>query len=179
MNDASLTQSEEVRDHAYDPKRHPALFDGVLSRRVLAFLFDSVMILAIMAAMSVLIFILGVLTFSLAWGLYAILFPMVALPYIMVSLGGHRAATPGMRLMGLEMRLWYGARPYSLLAMMHSLIFWFSLAIPLVFLVGLFTKRGQLLHDLVLGTVVLDRDALRDLEKDYSLHKDQASHLYG
>jgi len=170
MNDASLTHGEEVREHAFDPKQHPALFDGVLSRRFLAFLFDAVMILALMAVMSVVIFILGVLTLSLAWGLYAILFPMVAIPYVMFTLGSYKAATPGMRLMGLEMRLWYGARPYSLLAMMHSLIFWFSLVIPFVYVIGLFTKRGQFLHDLVLGTVLLDRDALRDLEKDYSLH---------
>lgn len=170
MNDTSLAHNEEVREHAYDPERHPALFDGVLSRRLLAFLFDAVMILAIMAAMSVVIFILGILTLSLGWALYGILFPAVALLYVMMSLGSYRAATPGMRIMGLEMRLWYGARPYSLLAMMHALIFWFSLAIPFVFLVGLFTKRGQMLHDLVLGTVFLDRDALRDLEKDYSLN---------
>lgn len=170
MNDASLTHNDDVREHAYDPARHPALFDGVLSRRVLAFLFDAVMILAILAAMSVVVFILGILTLSLGWALYGILLPLVALPYIMFTLGGYNAATPGMRLMGLEMRLWYGAKPYSLLAMMHSLLFWFSMSLPILLLVGLFTRRGQLLHDLVLGTVVLDRDALRDLEKDYSLH---------
>ncbi len=171
MNNAEVANhSVDERRHAYDAKQNPALFDGVLSRRVIAFLFDAVMILALMAAMSVVIFILGVLTFSLAWGLYAILFPLVALPYTALTLGGYRAATPGMRMMGLEMRLWYGARPYTLLALMHSLLFWFGNAIltPFVLLVGLFTARSQMLHDMILGTVILDRDALRDLESTHS-----------
>ena len=46
---------------------------------------------------------------------------------------------------------------------MHALIFWFSVGIltPLILLVGLFTERRQLLHDLLLGVVALNADALR------------------
>ena len=172
MNDATLARGgSNDRQNAYDPSMHPALFDGVLSRRVLAFLFDAVMILAIMAVMSVFIVILGVLTFGFGFALFGILFPLVALPYTMLSLGGYRAATPGMRLMGLEMRLWYGAKPYSLLALAHSILFWFAngLLTPFVLLVGLFTRRSQLLHDIILGTVILDRDALWDLEHEQTI----------
>jgi uncharacterized RDD family membrane protein YckC len=52
---------------------------------------------------------------------------------------------------------------FPLLAAMHALIFWFSVSIltPLVLLVGLFTYRRQLLHDLLLGVVALNADALR------------------
>jgi uncharacterized RDD family membrane protein YckC len=41
---------------------------------------------------------------------------------------------------------------------MHALVFWFSVGLltPLILLVGLFTRRRQLLHDLLLGTVVLN-----------------------
>lgn len=154
------------RTHAFDPKTHPALFDGVLSRRFIAFLFDAVMIVALMAVMSVVIFVIGILTLSLGWALYAILFPLVALPYTALTLGGHKASTPGMRLMGLEMRLWHGAKPYGLLAMMHAILFWVGNTIltPFIILVGLFSRRGQLLHDMVLGTMVMDKDALWDFE---------------
>ena len=167
MNNANVAHADrDDRQQAFDPAVHPALFDGVLSRRVLAFLFDAVMIMALMVVASIVIAFLGIITFGLGWLLFAILFPLVALSYTALTLGGHRAATPGMRLMGLEMRLWYGARPYALLAIMHSLLFWFGNTIltPLIILVGLFTKRSQLLHDIILGTVVLDRDALRDME---------------
>jgi uncharacterized RDD family membrane protein YckC len=63
-----------------------------------------------------------------------------------------------MRAMGLEMRLWYGARPYPLLAAVHALLFWFSISLltPLVLLVSLFSDRKRLLHDIVLGTMVIN-----------------------
>jgi len=125
------------------------------------------MILAVLAAMSIVVAILGIVTLGVGWLLYAILFPLVAISYTAFTLGGHKAATPGMRMMGLEMRLWYGAKPYSLLAVMHSLLFWFgnSILTPFILLVGLFSSRSQLLHDMILGTMILDRDALNDLEK--------------
>ncbi|MCV6547492.1 MAG: RDD family protein [Cohaesibacter sp.] len=162
MTNTSTAQAMQDRSHAYDPATRPALFDGVLSRRAIAFLFDVVMITALVAAASVFVAILGVLTFGLGWLLYGILAPLVAISYTALTLGGSQAATPGMRLMGLEMRLWYGAKPYLLLAIMHSLLFWFIHVVftPFMLLVALFSKRGQLLHDMILGSVIVDRDAL-------------------
>ncbi|SNY93076.1 Uncharacterized membrane protein YckC, RDD family [Cohaesibacter sp. ES.047] len=167
-----MTPAETAHDHtsdrqqAFDPSKHPALFDGILSRRALAFLFDAVMIMILMVILSFVIAVLGVVTLGLGFLLYAILFPVAALGYAALTLGSYKAATPGMRMMGLEMRLWYGAKPYALLAVMHSLLFWVagSILTPFIILVGLFTRRKQLLHDIVLGTVVVDRDALRELE---------------
>jgi uncharacterized RDD family membrane protein YckC len=61
------------------------------------------------------------------------------------------------------MRTWNGAPMFPLLAVMHSLLFWFSVSFltPLILIVGLFTPRKQLLHDIVLGTVVVNGGALR------------------
>ena len=75
----------------------------------------------------------------------------------MLTLGGPSSATPGMRFTGIEMRTVRGERMYYGLALLHALLFWFSLAIltPLVLLVALFTDRKQLLHDLLLGTVAV------------------------
>ena len=46
-----------------------------------------------------------------------------------------------MRMAGIEMRTWNGAPMFPLLAVMHALIFWFSVGLltPLILLVGLFT----------------------------------------
>ena len=168
MNDANMAyDTTNDRQNAFDPQAHPALFDGVLSRRILAFLIDAFLILILMMAASMVIAVFGVITFGLGWLLYAILMPLVALPYIALTLGGYNAATPGMRIMGLEMRLWYGAKPYAMLAIMHSLLYWFGNTIltPFIILVGLFTSRKQLLHDMILGTVIMDRDSLRELEQ--------------
>ena len=56
---------------------------------------------------------------------------------------------------------------FPLLAVMHALIFWFSIGLltPLVLLVGLLTYRRQLLHDLLLGVVALNAGALHRREK--------------
>ena len=61
-------------------------------------------------------------------------------------------------MMDLELRTWYGAPGYFLLGAMHAVLFWISVSVlsPLVLLVGLFNGRRRLLHDIVLGTVVIN-----------------------
>lgn len=143
---------------AYDPDTQPELFDGVLSKRLVAFLIDALLIVALMIPAALVVFVLGIVTLGLAWFLYPILFAIVAIGYVGLTLGGPSSATVGMRMAGLEMRTWSGAPMFFLLAVMHALVFWFSVGLltPLILLVGLFTKRRQLLQDLLLGTVVVN-----------------------
>ena len=63
-----------------------------------------------------------------------------------------------MRVMDLELRTWYGAPGYFVLGATHAVLFWVSISFltPLVLLVGLFNGRRRLLHDIVLGTVVIN-----------------------
>ena len=60
--------------------------------------------------------------------------------------------------MDLELRTWYGAPGYFVLGAMHAVLFWVSISFlsPLVLLVGLFNGRRRLLHDFMLGTVVIN-----------------------
>jgi uncharacterized RDD family membrane protein YckC len=148
---------------AYDPDTQPELFEGVLSKRIVAFLIDALIIVALMVPAALLVAILGIVTLGIGWLLFAPLFALVALGYVALTLGGPASATVGMRMAGLEMRTWSGAPMFALLAIMHALIFWFSIGLltPLILLVGLFTRRRQLLHDLLLGTVVLNSWPLR------------------
>ncbi|GLK75538.1 membrane protein [Methylopila jiangsuensis] len=150
------------RPVAFDPLADPRLYDGVLSRRVLAFLVDFTVVLTLTAAASVVIFFLGVLTLGLAWLLYGGVFYAMAVLYSGATLGGDRAATWGMRLTGLTCRQLDGTRPGFLIASAHVVFLYFSMTIltPFVLLVGLFTRRKQLLHDLILSTVILDRGRL-------------------
>ena len=151
-------QSAQSDRFAYDPATQPELFDGVLSKRLIAFLIDAVIIVALMIPAALIVLVLGVFTFGLALFLFPALFAIVALGYVGFTLGGSNSATVGMRMSGLEMRTWSGAPMFFLLAVMHALIFWFSVGLltPLILLVGLFTKRHQLLHDLLLGVVLLN-----------------------
>ncbi|MBO6891005.1 MAG: RDD family protein [Roseibium sp.] len=158
------TTSDYARQDAFDPVRNPELFSGVRSRRIFAFLIDVVIIALLTLGSGVVVFFLGIFTLGLGFLLYAILPTAVALLYVAFTLGGPLASTLGMRAMGLEMRLWYGAKPYPLLAAVHAILFWFSVSLltPLVLLVSLFSDRKRLLHDIILGTVVINSASHRE-----------------
>lgn len=141
----------------YDPAIRPARYEGVRTRRVFAFLVDFAVVLFLMVAAYVLIGVVGVFTLGLLWFLLPAVWPVVAILYSVLTIGGPNSATPGMRFMGIEIRNVRGERIDYGIALLHVLGFWFSVAIltPLVLLVALFTERKQLLHDLVLGTVAV------------------------
>ena len=66
----------------------------------------------------------------------------------------------GMNVMGLALARVDGRPIDFLTAIVHLVLFWIGNALltPFIVLVGLFTDRGRLLHDLLLGTVVVRRD---------------------
>jgi uncharacterized RDD family membrane protein YckC len=151
----------EFLPHAFDPYLEPELFRGVLTRRVFAFIID-VIVLAIPVVLTVIfIAVFGVVTLGLGWALFWLVSPasvIWALVYYGATLGGPHSATIGMRVMDLELRTWYGAPGYFILGAMHAVLFWISISVlsPFVLLVGLFNGRRRLLHDFVLGTVIIN-----------------------
>ena len=60
--------------------------------------------------------------------------------------------------MNIQMRTWYGAPSYFLLGVAHAILFWLtvSLLTPFILLVGFFSTRRRLLHDMLIGTVVIN-----------------------
>jgi uncharacterized RDD family membrane protein YckC len=152
--------SAEFRPHAFDPWMQPELFRGVLTRRFFAFLIDLVVLSIPVILAVIFIAVFGVVTLGLGWALFWLVSPasvIWALVYYGASLGGPHSATIGMRVMDLEMRTWYGAPSYFVLGAMHAVLFWVSVSIftPLILLVGLFNGRHRLLHDMLLGTVII------------------------
>lgn len=153
--------SMDIKPHAYDPATQPELFEGVLSRRVVAFVIDFFAIAVPVVLAAMFIFAFGIVTLGLGWTLYWLLPPasvIWAIVYFGVTLGGERSATIGMRAMDLEMRTWYGAPAYFVLGAVHAIGFWFSVSFftPFILLVAFFNERRRLLHDIVLGTVVIN-----------------------
>jgi uncharacterized RDD family membrane protein YckC len=141
----------------YDPAVHPEVYEGVRTRRVFAFLIDFAVIVALMVVAYVVIAIVGIFTLGLLWLLFPAVWPVVAILYSVLTLGGPHSATPGMRFMGIEIRNLRGERIDYAIALFHALGFWFSIVIltPLILLVALFTPRKRLLHDLIIGTVAV------------------------
>jgi uncharacterized RDD family membrane protein YckC len=153
--------SIEVKPHAYDPAVSPELFDGVLARRVLAFVIDVIIIAVPVLFATIFIFIFGLVTFGLGWALFWLLSPgavIWAILYYGMTFGSAASATIGMRVMDLEMRTWYGAPAYFVLGAVHAIVFWITVSFltPFILLVGLFNERRRLLHDMLVGTVVIN-----------------------
>jgi uncharacterized RDD family membrane protein YckC len=153
----------EVKPHAYDPVANRERFEGVLPRRVVAFVIDVVIIAVPIASAALFVLIFGFFTFGIGWILFWLLYPgaiIWALLYYGLTLGSPSSATIGMRVMDLEMRTWYGEPCYFVLGAVHAVVFYLSISAltPLVLLVCFFNARGRLLHDLLLGTVVINND---------------------
>jgi uncharacterized RDD family membrane protein YckC len=153
--------SIDIKPHAYDPATQPELFEGVLARRVVAFLVDFIVISVPVVLAAMFIFAFGIVTLGLGFALYWLLPAATviwAIVYFGVTLGGPESATIGMRLMDLEMRTWYGAPAYFVLGAVHAVAFWFTISFftPFVLLVAFFNERRRLLHDIMLGTVIIN-----------------------
>ncbi len=134
-------------------------YRGVRTRRILAFLVDYTLVLALSVPVAIVIAVFGLLTLGLGWMLYAVMLPLVAIFYIGYTMGGRSQATPGMRLFDVKVARLDGQSVDPVLAVLHGVLFWASVSLltPLVLLVTLFTRRKELLHDYLLGTVVVRR----------------------
>src|SRR6266566_3549528 len=62
-----LGVSVELKPHAYDPATNPELFDGVVPRRVVAFLVDFLILSIPVVFVSMFIFVIGIVTFGLGF----------------------------------------------------------------------------------------------------------------
>ncbi len=153
----------DVKPHAYDPATQPELFEGVLPRRVVAFAIDFIIIAIPVLLAAMIIFVFGIVTLGLGWALYWLLpagSVIWAIVYFGLTMASPASATIGMRTMDLEMRTWYGARAYFVLGAVHAIVFWLSVSMltPFILLVAFFNERRRLLHDVLLGTVVINNE---------------------
>ena len=159
-----LGVSIELKPHAYDPATNPELFEGVVSRRVVAFLIDFLILSIPVVFVSMFIFVIGIVTFGLGFLFYGLLWPAMviwALAYYGLTLGSPASATIGMRTMDIEMRTWHGSPAYFVLGSVHAVVFWVTVSMltPFVLLVCLFNERRRCLHDMLVGTVIINNAA--------------------
>jgi uncharacterized RDD family membrane protein YckC len=153
----------DLKPHAYDPATQPELFEDVLSRRVVAFIIDVIIIVIPLAFLAIFILMFGLVTLGFGFLLFFFYGPvavMWALAYYGLSFGSPASATIGMRIMDLEMRTWYGAPAYFVLGAVHAICYWLLVGCltPVVLLVGLFNTRRRLAHDMLVGTIVINNE---------------------
>src|SRR6187431_2699551 len=126
-----LGVSIELKPHAYDPAASPELFDGVLARRVVAFLIDFLILAVPVVFAAMFLSVVTIVTFGLGIVFFALLWPAMviwAVVYYGMTLGSPASATIGMRVMEIEMRTWYGAPAYFMLGAVHAVVFWVTVS---------------------------------------------------
>lgn len=140
----------------------PVRTDGVLSRRLFAYLIDLVVIAVLTALFGILIGVAGLVTFGLGWVLYAVLVPGTAILYSALTVGGTGTGTFGMRMTGLTaVDVQTGGPIGYLLAGLHALMFYVGigtlLLLVLDLLIGFAREDRRLGHDLLAGLIVARR----------------------
>jgi uncharacterized RDD family membrane protein YckC len=136
-----------------DPDLSPAFYADVPSKRLVAWIIDSLLIIALMI---VIIPFTGFLALFMLPAVWLIL----SLVYRIVSLTRH-SATPGMRVMSIQMRAHTGAKFGLGEAVVHTLIYTtcISFVLPQVISVLLMAtnSHGRGLGDIALGSVMINR----------------------
>lgn len=144
----------DTMTHLPDPERQADFYDGVTIKRGLAWVVDLVLITLI--ALPVALFtIVGLFVIPLVFLTVGFLYRWMTI--------ARGSATPGMRLMAIELRDAYGERLDTGQALLHTLGYYITVStfILQVISIGFMctTERGQGLTDMVLGTVALNRRA--------------------
>jgi uncharacterized RDD family membrane protein YckC len=135
----------------------PALYEGVFSRRVIAYFLDALISFVLVAMLFAASCALTIGTFGLL-ALPAFIFgtPFVHFVLAAATIGGRRAATPGMRAMGLRTVAWNGENPGPLRGIIMTAMFYVTVTATgfLILVFGFFDPRGRLLHDHLAGILV-------------------------
>ena len=157
-----MSQEYSARPSLPDPATAPELFEGLLSRRVFAHLIDLVLIGMLALAFSIAGLIQGLLTFGLGLVTLVFVVPAALVAYYGLTLGSHRRATVGMRMMDIVLTPTRGQALDGWMAIFHAALFWvtFWISWPIALLFALFTPRRQMIHDLIMGTLMVRRSPM-------------------
>lgn len=138
-----------------DPARQPEFYDGVPTKRLLAWCVDMLLIFAASALVATLPLFIG-------WFFFPAIVLTISLIYRIGTIAS-RSATPGMRLFNIELRNREGQHLDGSEAALHTIAYLIASAffIPQLVSIGLMLlgDRGQGLHDLLTGVVALNRSA--------------------
>jgi uncharacterized RDD family membrane protein YckC len=145
-----------------DPATAPQLFEGVLTRRVFAYLIDFALLVCITLALTLVGLIAGLFTFGLGWLALVIALPLAILGYYAATLGSPMRATIGMSKMDIILVPTRGYPLDGWKVLIHPIVFWVTVwvAWPISLLVALVTPRRQMVQDLVTGTLMLRRSPM-------------------
>ncbi len=137
--------------------------EGVLGRRFFAYLIDIMVVFGLIAILAIAIFVFGIVTLTLGWWLYGLMFPpLIAIVYNALTIGGPAQSTIGMRMMGLKVvDAGSGGPVDKITAAVHALLFYLAAgtfvlwAVDIV--IGMMRADRRLGHDLLTGVTLVRR----------------------
>jgi uncharacterized RDD family membrane protein YckC len=137
------------------------LTEGVVGRRVVAWLVDATVIGIVLVALHLVLWLVGFLTFGLGWFLAGGLW-VLPLAYIAVFVASPGQATPGQALLGLRVvRNDDLGRPSPAEACVYAVLYAVTMWAGAIWLVAaFFTRRARCLHDICSGLLVARADAV-------------------
>ncbi len=109
-----------------DPQSAPELFDGVLVRRVLGYIVDLAMLIAVASIIGMVGLVLGFFTFGLAWVALPVIIPIAILAYYAATLGSPMRATIGMAMMDIVLTPTRGIPLDGWRVLIHPVVFWIT-----------------------------------------------------
>jgi len=143
-----------------DPDLDRRFYAGVRTRRLVAWVIDVVIVLAIGVPLGA---IFGVLTLGFGFALFGFVIAGVGFVYRTALLAGPASATLGMRFTGIEFRKGNGDRFDPTTAFLHTAIYAVCIGTFLLQLLSCLTILGtryrQSLGDIILGTAAINRPA--------------------
>lgn len=139
-----------------DPFSDPRAFESVARRRIFAYLVDLAILIGLFIIYKVALALLTVVTFGVLTPVLILLGAAIPIAYHTLTIGGTGSATPGMRMLDLQVSTWNGGKPGYLQAFLHTAVFYVTTGVTggLILLWPLFSNRRRCLHDLLCGTVV-------------------------
>jgi uncharacterized RDD family membrane protein YckC len=137
------------------------LTEGVVGRRVVAWLVDATVIGISLGALHLVLWLLGFLTFGLGWFLAGGLW-VLPLGYIVIFVASPGQATPGQALMGLRVvRDEDLGRPTPAEACVYAILYAVTMWAGAIWLLAaFFTRRARCLHDICSGLLVARAEAV-------------------
>lgn len=159
MQDFQPGYAERYETRAFASSLPVPFVRASLGGRTLAYLLDIVFILAFTGLLTLLITVIGLITFGLGWTLFAVL-PVSGILYSAITVGGARQSTLGQRMLGLRVVAPESGAPVDLVtAAVHALLFYVAVSTFLLWCAdlgfGLLRSDRRLGHDLLLGLAVV------------------------
>jgi uncharacterized RDD family membrane protein YckC len=149
---------ESMKAEGPDPIESPEYYDGISSKRIIAYVIDFLICAGLGLVCWFFAAIIGFLSFGLLLAPMMVLIALLPIAYHTYLIGSKGSATFGMRFCGIKVYRLDGQAPEMLQAFILSAVFFFTAPATsfLILLVALFNIRRRCLHDMMAGTIILN-----------------------